>query len=70
MKKMNRRYGELVDGIGTVLEQGRKRALQSLHQTMTKTYWKIGKRIVEYEQKKRKMAKKTKQHSTRYDKEI
>ena len=49
-------YSILVDYIGALLEQGRKQTYQAVNQILVKTYWDIGKRIVEYEQKGREKA--------------
>ena len=40
----------MIDSIGFLLEQGRKQAYQAVNSILVKTYWDIGKRIVEYEQ--------------------
>lgn len=44
-------YSSLISSIGTLLEQGRKQAYQAVNTILVRTYWEIGKRIVEYEQK-------------------
>lgn len=44
-------YAHLISSIGHILEEGRRKALQSVNQILVKTYWEIGKQIVEYEQK-------------------
>lgn len=44
-------YNELISNIGDLLEQGRKAAFKSVNSILVETYWQIGKRIVEYEQK-------------------
>lgn len=43
-------YSALISNIGLLLEQGRKQAYQAVNQILVKTYWTIGKQIVEYEQ--------------------
>lgn len=43
-------YASLITEIGTLLEDGRRKAYQSINSALLKTYWEIGKRIVEYEQ--------------------
>ena len=43
-------YSLLMDNIGELLEQGRRKAIQSVNQILVQTYWEIGKQIVEYEQ--------------------
>ncbi len=42
-------YSALITDIGNLLEQGRRHAYQSVNAILVKTYWEIGKRIVEYE---------------------
>lgn len=44
-------YNELIHQIGTILDLGRRKALQSINTILVKTYWEIGKYIVEFEQK-------------------
>ena len=44
-------YNHLIDSIGELLESGRKQVLKTINNILVKTYWEIGKRIVEYEQK-------------------
>ncbi len=44
-------YQSLVNTIGSVLEQGRHRAVKSIDTILVETYWNIGKHIVEYEQR-------------------
>ena len=43
-------YGELIRNIGFLLETGKKQAVSAVNQAMVRTYWEIGKHIVEYEQ--------------------
>ena len=43
-------YGELIRNIGSILETGKKQAVSAVNQAMVRTYWEIGKYIVEYEQ--------------------
>ena len=53
MKKLTKPikgYSSLITDIGSLLEQGRKQAYQSVNTILVKTYWEIGKRIVEFEQ--------------------
>ena len=45
------KYNFLINNIGKILEEGRKKAIQSVNQILVQTYWEIGKQIVEYEQK-------------------
>ena len=44
-------YGRLVSDIGGLLEQARRTAARSVNSILTATYWQIGRRIVEYEQR-------------------
>ena len=43
-------YGNLVSGIGELLEAARRTTTRSVNAIMTATYWEIGRRIVEFEQ--------------------
>jgi len=44
-------YGKLIDSIGKLLEDARKGVAKTVNTILVETYWKIGKRIVGYEQK-------------------
>jgi predicted nuclease of restriction endonuclease-like (RecB) superfamily len=44
-------YSHLINDIGNLLLDGRKKAMQSVNTTLVSTYWHIGRRIVEFEQK-------------------
>lgn len=44
-------YSELIDTIGSLLQQGRQQAAQSVNTILVQTYWVIGQHIVEFEQK-------------------
>lgn len=44
-------YQHLVDGIGSLLTEGRRNAAYALNTVLVETYWRIGQYIVEYEQK-------------------
>ena len=44
-------YSELIDKIGSLLQQGRQQAVQSVNTILVQTYWYIGQHIVEFEQK-------------------
>ena len=46
----NNKYSELLGNIGKLLEESRKAAIQKINNLLVKTYWNIGKRIVEFEQ--------------------
>ncbi|KMQ72053.1 PDDEXK nuclease domain-containing protein [Chryseobacterium koreense] len=43
-------YQELIQQIGVLLSQGRQKAVQSVNTILVKTYWEIGRYIVEFEQ--------------------
>ena len=43
-------YGRLVGDIGALLEDARRTAARRVNTVMVETYWRIGRRIVEYEQ--------------------
>ena len=43
-------YSCLINDIGNLLLEGRKKALQAVNTTLVSTYWHIGRRIVEFEQ--------------------
>ena len=44
-------YGDLLGGIAGVLEAARRTSARTVNAIMTATYWEIGRRIVEYEQR-------------------
>lgn len=44
-------YNSMITDIGSLLELGRKQAYQAVNSILVRTYWGIGKRIVEYERK-------------------
>jgi len=44
-------YGDLVGDIGKLLEAARRTVARSVNAIMTATYWEIGRRIVEFEQR-------------------
>jgi hypothetical protein len=50
-------YSRLVTEISSLVEQGRKTAVSYVNTALVATYWLIGKRIVEYEQKGEERAK-------------
>lgn len=50
MKPDKSNYSELIDEIGTLLAKGREQAVQSINTILVKTYWLIGRHIVEFEQ--------------------
>lgn len=55
MKRKNY-YSALINSIGSLLEQGRRQAYHAVNEILVKTYWEIGKQIVEYEQKGKEKA--------------
>ncbi len=55
-QKKEKGYNVLVKDIGSILEQGRKQAYIAVNQILVKTYWEIGRQIIEYEQKGAKRA--------------
>ena len=44
-------YTHLISSIGNILEEGRRKAVQSINQILVRTYWEIGKEINIYEKK-------------------
>jgi len=48
--KPNKKYSELISGIGLLLESGRREAVRHVNSILVNTYWSIGQQIVEYEQ--------------------
>jgi len=56
-KHISNSYNSLIAGIDRTLEEGRKKAFYAVNAILVKTYWEIGKHIVEYEQKGNKRAK-------------
>ena len=53
---MRQDYSLLINSIGTLLEEGRTHAYHAVNSILVRTYWEIGKRIVEYEQEGRERA--------------
>jgi predicted nuclease of restriction endonuclease-like (RecB) superfamily len=49
-KIQNSKYSSLLQTIGKLLENGRKQAFRAVDNILVKTYWEIGRRIVEHEQ--------------------
>lgn len=43
-------YGQLIDNIGSLLQTARTQVATTINNILVKTYWKIGRYIVEYEQ--------------------
>ena len=50
-KESKKDYDTLISPIGYALGEARKRAYMQVNQILVKTYWQIGKKIVDYEQK-------------------
>ncbi|MFH1564716.1 MAG: PDDEXK nuclease domain-containing protein [bacterium] len=52
MKKLStqNKYKSLINNIGEILEEGRKQTFVAVNNILVKTYWEIGRSIVEYEQ--------------------
>ncbi len=69
-RKKERGYNTLVNGIGSILEQGRREAFIEVNQILVKTYWKIGRQIIEYEQKGAKRAEYGKKLILRLSKDL
>lgn len=53
---MEKMYRELLNDIGKILERGRTKAYSAVNSIIVRTYWEIGRQIVEYEQKGEKRA--------------
>lgn len=51
MKGSQSNYKKLIQKIGQLLDQGRDRAIRAVNSIMVRTYWELGRHIVEYEQK-------------------
>lgn len=49
-------YSNLVQIIGNLLEEGRKKAFHSVNSVIVNTYWQIGKQIIEFEQQGKEKA--------------
>lgn len=50
MEITNTNYTLLIEHIGSLLQQGRQKAVQSVNNILVQTYWQIGRYIVEFEQ--------------------
>lgn len=55
-KPLSEEYGGLIGGIAELLEASRRIATRTVNALMTATYWEIGRRIVEFEQRGKKRA--------------
>ncbi len=51
IQKKGNDYNKLLNSVGELLEKARKNVFYQINQTLVKTYWEIGERIVEFEQK-------------------
>ena len=49
MKPQKNNYSFLISNIGKILEEGRRKAIQSVNTLLVQTYWEIGNKIIEYE---------------------
>ncbi|MBI1968487.1 DUF1016 domain-containing protein [Candidatus Woesearchaeota archaeon] len=52
----NKGYKTLLTSIGAILEQGRKNAYRAVNTALLKTYWEIGKQMIEFEQQGKERA--------------
>jgi len=50
MELQDEKYKQLITGIGQVLTNGRENAVQQVNSILVRTYWEIGRYIVEFEQ--------------------
>ena len=51
IRERNKEYENLIMEIGDLLEKGRRNTAVVVNNIIVQTYWKIGKQIVEFEQK-------------------
>lgn len=51
LSKFGENYGSLIEKIGDILTDARKQIAITVNNVLVRTYWEIGKHIVEYEQK-------------------
>src|SRR3989338_2470984 len=49
MKPQKNNYSFLISNIGKILDEGRRKAIQSVNTLLVQTYWEIGNKIIEYE---------------------
>jgi len=56
VKKLKENYSTLISDLAFLIEQGRKAAVRYVNTALVATYWLIGKRIVDYEQKEKERA--------------
>ena len=50
MELQQDQYNQLIDRIGILLSEGRKKTAQQINTILVQTYWEIGRHIVEFEQ--------------------
>ena len=55
-KENSKEYNSLISSIGILLEDARKKVYIQVNQILVKTYWEIGKSIIEFEQKGKEKA--------------
>jgi len=53
---IKRKYQDLLDSIGELLQQARQEAFRQVNSILVRTYWEIGRHIVVYEQKSKEKA--------------
>ncbi|HJW37343.1 MAG TPA: DUF1016 N-terminal domain-containing protein [Candidatus Udaeobacter sp.] len=63
-KPLSEEYGGLIGGIAELLEASRHTAARTVNALMTATYWEIGRRIVEFEQRGKERAGHTASNSS------
>ena len=56
IQKNSNDYNVLLNSVGVLLEKARKEVYYQINQTLVKTYWEIGQRIVDYEQQGKEKA--------------
>ena len=56
MTKKDKYYIDLIKGVGILLEESRKKVYYEVNSILVKTYWEIGRRIVEFEQRGKEKA--------------
>jgi len=55
-KVAKNRYNKFISDVGILLEKARKEVYYQVNNILVKTYWEIGRRIVEYEQEGKEKA--------------
>ena len=51
LRKKSSEYNILLDHVGVLLNEARKEVYYQVNQTLVKTYWGVGREIIEFEQK-------------------